>query len=1222
MTPNLRQPADHEARLQATEGIDRDLFLDAGAGAGKTSLLVNHYLHILEATPSLSPHDIIAATFTKKAAGEMKERLRGKCRELAAHENGDRWRRAARELETAPIDTIHGLCSRFLHDSAIAAGLDPGFGVIEGPEQALLLEKCVRRCLLSRLDANVSTAAEIVADRRLDGACTTVVSLIDQRARYGWLWQEGSVHLDAEALWKSWCDALPQQQGEALSELVASPEWADATSELENCTGADPKDKLEQIRLGILGRVRQIEDVTKTIAERFELLPHLGKGSTNAGQKGLWPSEEALARAKACIKQFTNSAEGLVRQRVDEVRKLELLPEHERLASLTAALMAETAAAAQAYEEAKQDLAVLDFTDLQIRVSELWDRRPEILAQYQSRIRHVLLDEFQDTDDLQMKILWPLADRGAHRFVVGDVKQSIYRFRNADVTVFNRTRDRMTEADPRSLERLTVNFRSRPALIAFFNDLFSHDAVMGSERKEEYEAFYEPLTSHREVPEEQAVEFHFLVGDKDSADGSGSLAERMRTLEAERLARRLRDAVEQGELLVATPGDDGTEVARPVRYGDCAVLFRATTDLGIYEQALRDQHVPYHVLSGRGFFRRQEVQDVLNCLRAVENGQDEVALVGTLRGPLFALSDETLFWLSRLPGGWWERLQMAGAGIATHGSEVDWRPPLSHLSEAEGRKVVFAADSLQRLRTLKNRLRLSQLISEVLETTGLSATLAGLFNGPQMVSNLRKLAEIAAQYERSGDYSLRDFVAYLNEMDLREERESDAPVAEEGSDVVKLLTIHSAKGLEWPVVIVPDLARKSTHNQLPGAITLRLHPKLGLVARGHRDEKVEWPPQAQLLQRRNEDEDLAELRRLYYVAYTRARDHLILSAGIADKSRDKAKDPVAWICDALGIRLDEPTDSVITGPGWQGRLQILQPLGETEATSSPEASSPSPEEPAKTAAPPVTDLRPVLARCRQLEPDHAAKHRFHATELTTYSLCPRRYALRYLLGVPEEAPCAPSFAPDEALSPIELGEIVHRLLRIVGSGGKDRLETVLAEGLALDAPLARRARLSMDHLRGLVERYLESDLYADLVAPAQRLRTEMTLLFSVPDPPVLFEGKVDALVEDAQGHLHLLDFKTGRHNPEAESEHRLQLGLYCAAVQSVGTGNLDSATIVYLSDAGLQLAKCDPVATAREALDRGLEAVRGIRRGSFGKVSDDRCTLCRLRWACEGRELV
>jgi ATP-dependent helicase/nuclease subunit A len=1221
MTPNLRPPADHQARTQATQGIDRDLFLDAGAGAGKTSLLVDHYLHILEATPSLSPLDIIAATFTKKAAGEMKERLREKCRELAARESGDRWRRAARELETAPIDTIHGLCSRFLHDSAIAAGLDPGFGVIEGPEQALLVEKCVRRCLLSRLDDNVISAAQIVADRGLTGACATVVSLIDQRARYGWLWQEGSVHLTAEALWKSWCEALPEQQQEALDGLLKSPEWTETTSELKDCSGASPEDKLEQIRQGILALVGQIEDETRTISEKLELLPLLGKGSTRPGRVALWPSEEALARAKACIKQFTNSSEGVVRQQVDEVCRFKLLPEHERLAGLTAALMTETAAAVQAYEEAKQDLAVLDFTDLQMRVSELWDKRPEILAQYQSRIRHVLLDEFQDTDDLQMRILWPLADRGARRFVVGDVKQSIYRFRNADVTVFNRTRDRMTEADPRSLERLTVNFRSRPALIAFFNDLFSRDAVMGSERKKEYEAFYESLTSHRQVPEEQAVEFHFLVGDKDSTDESGGPSERMRTLEAERLARRLRDAVEQGELLVATPGEDGTEVARPVRYGDCAVLFRATTDLGLYEQALRDQHVPYHVLSGRGFFTRQEVQDVLNCLRAVENGQDEVALIGALRGPLFALSDETLFWLSRLPGGWWERLQTAGAVFATHGSEVDWRPPLSHVSETEARKVAFAADSLQRFRTLKNRLRLSQLIKEVLETTGLSATLAGLFNGPQMVSNLRKLTEIAAQYERSGDYSLRDFVAYLSEMDFRQERESDAPVAEEGSDVVKLLTIHSAKGLEWPVVIVPDLARKMTQNQRQGAMTLRLHPKLGLVARGHRDEELDWPPQAQVIQRRNEEEDLAELRRLFYVACTRARDHLILSAAIAGKSRNKAKDPVAWICDALGISLAEPTDTVITGPGWQGRLQILQPLGETEVEASPEESAASPKAPTPS-APPVADLRAVLARCRQIGPDHAAKHRFHATELTTYSLCPRRYALRYLLGVPEEAPCAPSFAPDEALSPIELGEIVHRLLRIVGSGGKDRLESVLAEGLALDAPLARRARLSMDHLRGLVERYLESDLYADLVAPAQRLRTEMTLLFSVPDPPVLFEGKVDALVEDAQGHLHLLDFKTGRHNPEAEREHRLQLGLYCAAVQSVGTGNLDSATIVYLSDAGLELAKCDPVSTAREALDRGLEAVRGIRRGSFGKVSDERCTLCRLRWACEGRELV
>ncbi len=1194
MTKEPRLPADQAARDQAVNTVDAHQFLDAGAGCGKTRVLVEHYLKIIEQTPGIGLQQIIAVTFTNKAATEMKDRVRRECRLRATRPDGVRWEQVARDLEAAPIDTIHGLCSRILRENAVPAGVDPAFSVLEPVAASLLLEDVVRRSLLDRLDAEIDSASRLVFTYGLQATCAAIASMIGDRARMPEAFV-GPPGLSAEEVQTDWDKRAADAVRLLLHLLVRRPSWTAAVATLNSHSSTNPDCPLEKLRQFRLAQCSRVADETLVLGDRLQALSVLAHGKVGTKSAGGWSTDgeiEAVADALRSFSVKTGANSPLI-LRVIAAAQGDPSPE---LAQLTSALGQEVAAAVEAYEAAKRRTGGLDFEDLQLKVAELWKQRPEVLVQYRARVRHVLIDEFQDTDSLQTSILWPLSDDGAKLFVVGDVKQSIYRFRNADVTVFNATRERMA-ADPSSrVLRLAVNFRSTPALAGLYNSLFSHPAVMGAEAREPFEARYEPISSFRRDGSARALEMHVVLAeDGQEADEESLSLQQLRETEARLLARRIVELVAEPDEI--TVGEDG-RTRRP-RYGDVAMLFRSTPDMPVYERALRDAGVPYYVIAGRGFYGRQEVRDVMSCLSALENRCDDVALVGTLRSPLFSVSDEGLLWLGQMPGSWWQRLQAM--------REPPTDGPAANLSPEDARQLQFAAEVLDRLRAEKNRMTLSQLVDEILHRTGLAAILASQFGGDQMVSNLRKLSDIAAEFEQSGNYSLRGLLNWLRDLVVREEREGQAAVREESSDVVKLLTIHAAKGLEWPIVLVPDLSRGSRGT---GGGVYVSHPKWGAVARPRGEETPIQPAVAEAIVLLEEAEALAEARRVFYVACTRARDLLVLSSPRAH-SRRGAASPLDWLAEAFALDLSQPGEATLGEGSWTGTVRII--AGAQIPAVTPD-SGPRPDE-AGSSRPPDPETIEALARRVAPLPAHtAARVRFNATELAVYLQCPRRYELRYLRGAPETAPTLPSLDPNEPLSPTELGDVVHRLLRIVGTGGLPRLREALEQSLGLDVQAARRLQAAGGRVRAMLEAYVQSPLYLELVAPCSRLRTEMTVLAAVDD--VLLEGKIDALVEDRAGALHVLDYKTGRERPQTAASYEFQLGLYCAAVQRLTAGPPASARVLYLDPEGVTVAEKDPVPCARKALEAALVAVRGIREGRFDAAAGPQCRHCPLGWAC------
>ena len=314
----MQRPADHEARDRAIQTSDTHQFLDAGAGCGKTRVLVDHYVWILEHTPGITPHQIIAATFTRKAAAEMKERVRQTCRERAVLAGGDRWRQVARDIETAPIDTIHGLCNRILHENAIAAGIDPNFTVVQQTEATLLVEEVVRRTLLQRLDADVESAAQMVADLGLSKACEAVETVIKDRARLAPALLPEGRPLSADELTARWSDTAPRTQELLLRLLMASPPWRQARATLLDNPPESDADPLGQLRLKRLRLIEQAEDAALPFTRRLDALHQLRRGTVQASKAQHWASTDSKDEVAAALRTFSTS-KGANSKRIDGV---------------------------------------------------------------------------------------------------------------------------------------------------------------------------------------------------------------------------------------------------------------------------------------------------------------------------------------------------------------------------------------------------------------------------------------------------------------------------------------------------------------------------------------------------------------------------------------------------------------------------------------------------------------------------------------------------------------------------------------------------------------------------------------------------------------------------------------------------------------------------------------------------------------------------------------
>jgi len=1194
------------AQQAVVADLGRNWCVTSGAGCGKTRVLVERYIRFLEDDLELPLERLAAITFTEMAAAEMRDRIRRACRDRLeeARTAGDavrieRWLQRYWDVDVAPIHTIHGFCAAILRRFPIEAGVDPNFEMLDEAAADLLLRDVVGRTVEKLLEAEDADVLAMLEHYDLKRGREVLAEIVgSHREVLRRVAEPAMARSDAEIL-KDLKRRSDERFREACEEVLADAGVVRALADLRKFSGK-AGDKREQIRLAMLDAVDRIArartaDVATAALEAL-LAIHLRGGSAKH-----WPSAEALQT----VTDATKILKDAFKEVNDDLPVFDEAVERQHLA--VARAMFRTARRVQnGYDEAKRRRSALDFEDLQIRARDLLRSDARVLKTCRGAYRAILLDELQDTNLLQFEIVDLLASaagkggkggplRPGAFFGVGDPKQSIYRFRGAESEVFEQALGRVGRKGKKGL---ATSFRLNHGIAGLVNHLFQ--PLMGER--------YEPIEPAHDQKNEVAAEWLHAIG----PEGEGFRAEEGYAAEAQQLAERIHAMCAGGDVRVW-----GQKAWRPAAYGDVAILLRRTTYLHLYEEALERRGVPYHVVAGSGFYKQQEVLDVLNLLRALEDPSDDLAVAGVLRSPFFAVSDEGLYRLRRLGG---TLLDALGPAAEASGFEAE-----------DQRGLARAARLLPDWARRKDPMGLTHLLDEVVFGSGYAAATVAGFGGARTYANLRQMAELARRFERQGLVSLGDYIDYVSDFMQSEMRQEQAAIdtpaaAGSGGGSVRLMTIHKAKGLEFPIVAIPDLGYASRGPRADYFI----HASTGLAVRLRDDQGDAGASCALALARRETKRAEAdEAIRLLYVAITRAKDYAIFCSHQPHTTRKtltwqavlatglqaslEAGSRVVAIPEAGAVRVSVSTPGHETGH--HGRRRV----GPRDVFASGRVRWDVVRSRAETA--PRGRLARVLEQVTPPEPPARPPRRVAATALDVYRRCPAEYWWTCVLGVEEAEPEADTGrAPqggERPLSPRERGLLYHRALELAVSPDAEDIRRAVEGALRSAAlgPGPGRDRLGRD-VADRISRFWASDL-GRRVACAKAAYRELPVLLRLGETEI--HGVVDLVLENPDGQWELADYKsrlapdeTGK--PSAEA-YRLQLGLYALAV-SRWVGRPASGCSIYVIDSGTSVAY-HPAGGLKAVEREANEVLSAIAGGRFECRPTKKCSRCRFSRLCD-----
>ena len=1137
--------------------------LSAGAGCGKTFVLTERFLSHLDQADPAELRQLIAITFTDAAAREMRSRIRAKCYErlttaLSLADQGH-WLRLLREIDAARISTIHSFCASLLRAHAAEAGLDPTFSVLEQSDADVLRYDVIDDVLrerLENLDETTLTLADAFGLARLK---LQIATLLGERHRACFQALQDVTPQQLVDRWRESYnrEALPSAVREIAAEAPIDEILVSLNkSAPQKQSFADARDAL----LELLSRLRAAQLTSSDLDAICALARIKSREGPFICTAKDWPD-------KSNYERYSKSCEALRKC----IERYQPAPWIEDASLSTAALGLDllrlTAKVVEEYDRRKAAQGRLDFDDLLSKAYRLLTdpRNADLQKRLAHDLRLLLVDEFQDTDQLQVDLVKALCGPGFNTgrlFFVGDVKQSIYRFRGAVPHVFRDLRGQLTEEGRLPLN---VNFRSQPAVLHFVNALFC-DAFAGGHD-------FEPLRPSRlQATTPPSIEFLWKITPDKNSNHKGS-AEAARREEARAIARHIQALTgpASNEMSVV---DKATGKPRRVELGDIAILFRALSDVHLYEEALREMGLDYYLVGGHAFYAQQEIYDVLNLLRAVASTADDLSLAGVLRSPFFSLEDETLFWLVESA-----RTADFNSPTRSNGLKSDLRignlnaglmaaqlPP--QLSPVERAKAAAAADTLGALRAAKDRVPIATLLGEALARTGYDAVLLAEFLGERKLANLHKLME-RARVADAGTTDLEGFITQLAQFIAQEPKEALAATLPEAANVIRLMTIHHAKGLEFPLVIVPDLDRPP-HTTTPSAA---LHDELGPLVPQPSDDDQKLATGMSLFAAVERSEEREERKRLLYVACTRTADHLILASSLEDYEKPRSD----WT-KLLAKRFDLATGA-LTGDLPDGyEMPVVRVVPEPQDDKAPAGRWHGPDllklldEAHRLAA---EGRAAVPHEVNPIPVDHAARRRFSVSRLSGQ-----------LMALDDARSDVGDFAVRDAETTVDargFGSLVHDVLARLDLNNledvADWCERLAAEHVLLNARLAARAA------REVIERFVTAPRF-DALRRAPIVHRELEFLLawapsqtngksvSVDPPPspqpasagsspatespqsansCYFRGYIDCLYQDASGEWHLCDYKTNdvaaADVPQLALQYEMQMYVYALAAE-------------------------------------------------------------------------
>jgi ATP-dependent helicase/nuclease subunit A len=1155
----VKSPAAGKRRKENRELIstelDKSMLVEAAAGTGKTTELVGRIVALIR-NRRATLREIVAVTFSEKAAGELKLRLREELERARTREQHDAAARALLEqaiidFEEAHVSTIHGFCSELLRERPVEARVDPAFAVLTDTQAERLFEEAFTSWIHEQLaapDEGVRRSLRRPVRRRWDDEDDDgPIERLRRAARDLREWRDHAAPWSRPSYDRIGDIKRLTLQLREFAALIAKPINRSDNFAIDTRLARAVSSEIERQRRSVGDMVPDgvydsWEAALVGLADTWKFArPRKGSGSAFAVGVTRQQAHDAHASLLAALMQFRADAN----------------------ADIAALLHQEMQECSARYERRKEEAGALDFLDLLLKARDLVRDNAEVRREFRDRFRVILVDEFQDTDPVQADLLNLLteSESGALRpgalFIVGDPKQSIYRFRRADVGAYRRISERLKKKDAVEVT-LQTSFRSVPAIQHFVNAAFS---VEMNGDPAALQADYVPLMADRaDVGDQPAVialpvprPYGFRYGRPEITQAA--LAASQPTAIGEFVAWMLSDRC------AWTVDEAGTR--RRIQASDICLLFRRFVHYRdditrSYVDALEARGIPHLLVGGKTFHEREEVDAIRTALTAIEWPEDELSVYAALHGPLFAIGEEEL-------------LEYHSIARAFH----PYRIPIDLPDRLA--PVGKALLTLRQLHAARNHRPVSDTISRLMASTRAHAGFVLWQGGEQVLANVLQISDLARRYDVEGGLSFRGFVDLLRDTSKRAEA-PEAPILEPGTEGVRLMTVHKAKGLEFPVVVLADIGCKLSRED--ASRYLDSERRLCAFRMG------EWSPRDLL--EHNEQEarrDQAEGVRLAYVAATRARDILVVPA-IGDgpyqdgwlrplnhglyPPRDQRQSPSP----ARGVPLFKGKDTVVP----DGRADGQQPDQSTVRPGAYTLIEPQSKaeytvvwwDPLLLDAPPkntrglrredliAMNANPADVACDRARYDSWREKRQRARQTGAVPSATASTATEIIKQGEGAARPVPDVAVEDAGAFIEsrpagrrFGTLVHALLATLPL---EVSAPEIAEFAALHAKLFAASDEERDAAAAMAAMLITHPRWQAARAAAsqgKRVWREVPVSMRMPAeagvPPSIVDGQVDLAYETDSGWV-VIDFKTDIEIASAQDAYKQQVALYAEAV--------------------------------------------------------------------------
>ena len=1100
---------------EAVDARDGNFLIAAGAGAGKTRVLTERVVKLLEER-YCEVNELLIVTFTKAAAQEMRSRIQAALtKRLELELDSERQAYLERQiifLGGAQISTFHAFCQSILRRNFARIDLDPKFRPAKDNELDILRHEVIEELFEENYSAGDNGAFKNFTDMfggSVRGDENIHAMILD-------------LHKFALSMPNpdAWLDSLAEPYDLPEGARLADTRWfkfikpyIDATLKkiFDDCADAQNLAAVNNITVNVLADDAAQFDTLKTSLDDWDAL-----------HKKIWAvkfNRYGAGKGDASVKAKISALRGGYKARLIDLREKyfladenQMLADVKSLAAPIRELVRVTKAFAKKFAAAKRERDIIDFSDMEHLALDILDAAPDVAAAYRRKFKFIMVDEYQDTNGVQEAIIQKIS-RGDNLFLVGDVKQSIYRFRLVDAANF---RDKMSNADFRCIN-LSKNFRSREQVLAAVNEIFKR--LMNSRVTEidyddaaalQYGASYDG----GEKFFDERPEFYYIKSGRDADDDDKGIALEMRFI-----ANKIHELLAAGKLI-----RDG-DTCRPLELRDIVILHRSPKSQALeILDTLKKFGVPAFVPDEEKYFQATEIQIVTALLNVLDNARQDIPLAAVMMSPIGGFSAE----------------ELADLRIAT--PDADFFTAV----ERGGDKCKNFLGKLAHWRDVARQLNVPELLSSLYRETGYYDAVGRQERGETRQANLRILIDRAADFEATNAHGLSKFVEYLKKIrDIKGDMATAATLGE-NDNVVRVVTIHGSKGLEYPVVFVAGVGKGFNRDDSTKGMIF-MHRDMGVGVHKtlpNSQLKVKTLATA-AVSKRIADESLAEEVRLLYVAMTRAKEKLFLVGTTSQNALNKLR-PV-----------DVPADYDILSAGkfmdWLLPLKnSLEPVISSRLVEVSEVSEIS-ERPLAAAQEkifqppeklPATPLSSIPAKLSVTE----LKRRAEADELPQLeNFTPQKNFLYR----------RPTFMQTKKLSGAEFGTLMHRVMQSVNLRGDLSERGIMAQV----RELARREIISAEQVELVradrVAKFFASELGRRLLA-AQEFYRELPFSrlidaqkFFHVDEKIFIQGIIDLLFKDAAGRWVLLDYKTDRDAPDLAERYRVQIELYSQAAEAL-----------------------------------------------------------------------